>query len=258
MSGFVGKYLAAELKANDIEVSGCAREEHPKRSADVFYHLAWESATGIGRRDPFLQLKNVELALQMMTDAYNCGCKKIVFLGTCYERLSLPEKFGNSDFYVLAKRYAHDMTDRLAKKLGIEYVWTTVCHPIGKGIKPEQMIAFVTDSIINGKPPKMGPAKSWYDIVSVKDLALGLRLVGDNNLKEREYFIGSGEPRILRDYLTEIPQILDTKTTVDIGSKPDDGLRFDKEWFDISPLQKETGYMPKVSFRDAILNTIEK
>jgi nucleoside-diphosphate-sugar epimerase len=190
----------------------------------------------------------------MLTEAYECGCKKFVSLGTCYEKLTLPEKFGNSDFYVVSKRYAHESADRLAKKLGIEFVWTTVCHPIGKGIKPNQMIAYVINTLKNNETPKMGPAKTWYDIVSVNDLALGLRLIGENNLTQREYFIGSGKPRILRDYLLEIPQILDTKTTVDIGARPDDGLRFDKEWFDISPLENETGYIPKVSYEDAILN----
>jgi nucleoside-diphosphate-sugar epimerase len=254
MSGFVGRYLADELKANDIEVYGIGRNEHAKKPADVFYHLAWESASGSGRSDPFIQESNVKLTLQMLTDAYNVGCKKFVALGTCYEKLSLTENFGNADFYVLSKRYAHEMADRLAKKLGIEFVWTTVCHPIGAGIKPEQMIAFVLRKLKAGESPKMGPAESWYDIVSVKDLALGLRLIGENKLMWREYFIGSGKPRILKDYLTEIPQILNTGLQIEIGARPDDGLRFHKEWFDISPLVNETGFAPKVSFSDAILS----
>jgi nucleoside-diphosphate-sugar epimerase len=254
MSGFVGRYLAAELKENGVEVSGVGRNEHPKTPADVFYHLAWESASGIGRSDPFVQESNVKLTLQMLTDAYNIGCKKFVALGTCYEKLSLAETFGNADFYILSKRYAHEIAERYAKKLGIEFVWTTVCHPIGAGIKPDQMIAYVVNSLKNGESPKMGPAASWYDIVSVKDLAKGLRLVGEYKLSKREYFIGSGKPRFLKDYLTEIPRILGTDLQIEIGARPDDGLRFSKDWFDITPLVNETGFAPQVSFSDAILS----
>jgi nucleoside-diphosphate-sugar epimerase len=254
ISGFVGKYLAAELNENNVEVCGIGRNEHPEKSADVFYHLAWESAFGSGRSDPFVQESNVKLTLQMLNDAYNVGCKKFVALGTCYEKLSLNENFGNADFYILSKRYAHEIADRYAKKLGMEFVWTTVCQPIGAGVKPEQMIAYVVNTLKNGESPKMGPAASWYDIVSVKDLALGLRLVGENKLSEREYFIGSGKPRILKDYLSEIPRIINTELQIEIGARPDDGLRFHKDWFDISMLEKEAGYKPKVSFNDAILS----
>jgi nucleoside-diphosphate-sugar epimerase len=254
MSGFVGKYLAAELKAHGVKVSGIGRNEHAKEYADVFYHLAWESASGSGRSDPFIQESNVKLTIDMLTNAYKIGCKKFVALGTCYEKLPLNENFGNADFYILSKRYAHDIADRLARKLGIEFVWTTVCHPIGAGIKPEQMIAYVVNSLKNGESPKTGPAASWFDIISVKDLALGLRLAGEHKLSKREYFIGSGKPRILKDYLIEIPQILNTKLRIEIGARPDDGLRFEKDWFDITPLVNETGFTPQVPFSDAVLS----
>jgi nucleoside-diphosphate-sugar epimerase len=250
--GFIGRYLEKELSENGIEVTSLRRGQLPEKPADVFYHLAWECATGLGRSDPFTQLHNVEITLRTITDAYLSGCKKFVALGTIYEKLALPDKFGNADFYVLAKRHAHETADRLAKKLGIDFVWTTVCHPVGTGIKPEQMIAHTVRDLLTENPPKMGSADTWYDIVSVKDLALGLRLVGEHKLPLREYFIGSGEPRILRDYLTELPGILGVSTEINLGARPDDGLRFRKEWFNINTLQNDTGYAPRVTFNDAI------
>jgi nucleoside-diphosphate-sugar epimerase len=252
--GFIGKYLTAELQKNGVEVTTLRRGELPEKPADVFYHLAWECATGLGRSDPFTQLHNVEITLRTITDAYLSGCKKFVALGTIYEKLALPDKFGNADFYVLAKRHAHETADRLAKKLGIDFVWTTVCHPIGTNIKPEQMIAHTVKNLLIGEPPQMGPADTWYDIVSVRDLALGLRLAGERKLPLREYFIGSGDPRVLKNYLTELPGILGVKTKLNLGARADDGLRFRKEWFDISPLKNDAGYKPQVAFSEAILD----
>jgi hypothetical protein len=41
---------------------------------------------------------------------------------------------------------------------------------------------------------------------------------------------------------------------VNIGARTDDGLRFEREWFDISPLKNETRYAPQIGFEEAVKN----
>jgi nucleoside-diphosphate-sugar epimerase len=253
-SGFVGRRLTRELEAHDFSVTALKRGELLNTDADVFYHLAWESASGTGRGNAALQAGNVELTLRLLAEAHHAGCKKFAALGTIYEKLPLPETPGASDFYILSKRYAHEMADRLAQKLGMDFVWCTVCHPVGCGIKPEQMMAYAVSGLLKGEPPQFGTAETWYDIVAVEDLAQGLRLAGQCELRDREYFLGSGKPRILKDYLSALPQILGVNTTIEIGARPDDGLRFKPEYFDITPITRETGYAPRVDFEAAIQN----
>jgi nucleoside-diphosphate-sugar epimerase len=253
-SGFVGRHLTRELEAHGFSITALKRGELPNANADVFYHLAWESASGAGRGNAALQASNVELTLRLLAEAHHAGCKKFVALGTIYEKLPLPETPGASDFYILSKRYAHEMADRLAQKLGIDFVWCTVCHPVGRGIKPEQMMAYAVSGLLEGKPPQFGAAETWYDIVAVEDLARGLLLAGQCELSGREYFLGSGKPRILRDYLSALPRMLGVDTAINLGARPDDGLRFEREWFDTTPLANETGYAPQVSFGEAVKN----
>jgi nucleoside-diphosphate-sugar epimerase len=254
VSGFVGRHLVKELAAHGIAVSALRRGEVLMLPADVFFHLAWESASGVGRDDALTQARNVELALKTLAAAHGAGCKKFVALGTVYEKLPLLDEVGGSDFYILSKRYAHEMADRLARKLGIDFVWCTVCHPIGQGIKPEQMMSYAISSLLRGESPQFGTAETWYDIVAVEDLVHGLRLAGELDLSGREYFIGSGQSRILRDYLSELPRILGVDTAVNVGVRTDDGIRFDREWFDIAPLARETEYAPRLSFSEAVKN----
>ena len=277
-TGFVGTYLITELLESGVSVTALFREGSPNISrlpsevkiecdfaklepADVFYHLAWEDASGVGRGNAVTQSRNAELTLAALETAHRIGCGKFVALGTVYEKFA-PQiraagKFGGSDFYVLSKDYTHAMTEKLALKLAVPFVWAEICHPVGQLIKPEQMMAYVISNLLGGKSPAFGPAKTLYDIVAVEDVALGLRLLGEYGLKNREYYIGSGNPRVLAAYLEDVRQILETETSVGIGERPADGLCFEESWFDIAPIAEETGYEPKVSFEQAVRNVAD-
>ncbi len=277
-TGFVGAHLVAELLLRGVKVAALCRENSPRLGrlpqkveifhdldalpeADVFYHLAWEHASGPGRADALAQSGNAGLTARAMLAASRAGCRRFVALGTVYERLAPQiagsKKFSGSDFYILSKEYSRLMANQLAYKLGIEFVWCTICHPIGRMMKRDQMMAFVADSLVKGKKPALGPALTYYDVAAVEDVALGLRLLGETEeLSRREYYIGSGEPKPLREWLEEARDALGVKTPLGIGERADDGLRFDKSWFDISPLQKDTGFAPKVSFAEAVGNII--
>jgi len=275
-TGFVGVHLVSELLVRGVKVSALCRENSPNIDrlpsgvdiifdanklpcADVFYHLAWESASGQGRSDAVLQSGNAEMTLIALLTAKKLDCGRFLALGTIYENLAgqvvAAAKSGGSDFYILSKNYAHLMANQLAYKLGIDFVWCKICHPIGRLIKAEQMMAFVVSNLIRGIKPDFGPALTPYDIVAVEDVAQGLYLLGScGELSEREYYIGSGCPRLLYKWLEDTHRILDASVPLGIGERPDDGLRFDEEWFDITLLQTETGYAPKISFVDAVSN----
>jgi len=273
-TGFVGVHLVNELLAQGVGVSALCRPESPSLSrlpsnvqvvydsnelsgADVFYHLAWDGASGAGRADTELQARNAEMALNMLVLAQKLGCGKFVALGTVYEhfaqRIRDIGRIGGADFYILSKEYAHVAAKRLALELGINFVWATVCHPIGRYIKPEQLMAHVIKSLIGGEKPVLGPATTPYDIIAVEDLAFGLYLLGEKAVRG-DYFIGSGKPRLLREYFDEAKRILEVQTPLGIDELPDDGLRFDESWFDIAGLVADTDYVPRMDFAQAVLN----
>ncbi|MDR2939420.1 MAG: NAD(P)-dependent oxidoreductase [Clostridiales bacterium] len=275
-SGFIGFYLTRRLLASGIQVTALCREKSrninrlpgqvniiydlndlPK--ADIFYHLAWGGASGPGRADPNKQIKNVGLTIKALEKSYQIGCKRFIALGTIYEKLAhqikASKKFSGPDFYVLSKEYAHNMACQLSNKLGAEFIWCTICHPIGGLMKPEQLMASVISSLLLGKSPQLGPALSSYDIVAVEDIALGLYLLGETkSLFHDEYYIGSGAPKALYKWLEEARNILGVETPLGIGRRPDDGLMFEEGWFDISLIQEDTGYLPEVDFSEAVSN----
>lgn len=281
-TGFIGSHLCHELSSNGVSVTALLRNENRDRlpydansircgmddypllnavSADIFYHLAWEGATGEGRNDAALQIKNAARTAEALHAAKRLGCKRFIALGTVYEKL-VPQIISCSthrkaDFYLLSKEYAHNMCAKLAAELGIELIWVMIFQPIGKYIKPEQVMYYTIKGLLGGTSPSFGPAMEPYDITAVENVAYGLRLLGANKLSHTEYYIGSGAPKKLKEYLEEARAILGTSTAIGIGARPDDGLRFSFGWYDISALAADTGYSPAISYETAILNTAE-
>lgn len=283
-TGFIGTHLCGELKRNNIKVKGLARydslnagrlekdidivrcgmDDYDSLSgaaADTFYHLAWDGATGAGRDDEELQSKNIVRTVAALKAAKRVGCRRFVALGTVYEKL-VPQVLSYSehrkaDFYLLSKQSSHYMCLKLARKLDIEFVWATIFQPIGRYIKKEQVMAYTISRLLKGEPPEFGPAAEPYDITAVEDIAYGLRLLGEYPLTKQEYYIGSGSPMLMKEYLQRTKEVLGVDTELKIGCRPDDGLRFSFGWYDISAIQKDTGYSARMEFERAVLNVAE-
>lgn len=282
-TGFIGTHLCNELLKNDIKVTGLARKDsrNMKRvqdvnlvqcgmddydffegeKADTFYHLAWEGATGTGRDDEELQAKNIARTIKALKAAKRLGCRRFVALGTVYEKL-VPQILMHSrhrkpDFYLLSKQSSHYICMKLAEKLDIEFVWATIFQPIGRYIKNEQVMTYAISGLLSGEPPEFGPAMEPYDITAVEDIAYGMRLLGNCELTRKEYYIGSGSPMLMKEYLKRARKVLGVDTELKFGVRPDDGLRFSFDWYDISPITKDTGYSVRVGFEQAVVNVAE-
>jgi len=282
-TGFIGTHLCHELTGNNIRVTALARHDstHTERlgdadviwcgmddydgfegaAADTFYHLAWDGAAGAGRDNEELQAKNISRTIKALKAAKRVGCKRFVALGTVYENLApqiLSDRVHRKpDFYLLAKQSAHYMCLKLASKLNIEFVWAAIFQPIGKYIKKEQIMAYTIAGLLGGDPPEFGPAMEPCDITAVEDVAYGLKLLGECDLSKREYYIGSGAPMRMKEYLQRTKSVLKSDTPLRIGAREDDGLRFSFDWYDISDLQRDTGYHIRTGFDQAVFNVAD-
>ena len=272
-TGFIGMHLVEKLLKENIEVFAVCRKESPNLSrlpndvyivfdyeklpaADVFYHIAWEGATGAGRVNALLQSKNITDCLIALETAKKVGAR-FIGLGTVYERFAENACFKSLNPYILAKHSAHILSSQYAHILDCDYTWCQICNAIGRYIKPEQIFAYTVSCLLSGTPAEFGSAGTYFDVVSVEDVAQGLFLLGIKKPIQRIYYIGSTNPMLLREYIEKARIILDSNTALFFGKRPDDGLYLDKNWLDIEPLIRDTGFMPSLSFEQAIKNTVE-
>jgi nucleoside-diphosphate-sugar epimerase len=81
--------------------------------------------------------------------------------------------------------------------------------------------------------------------------------LGEKKVSKNYYFIGSGEPRLLKDYLLEIGKAYGRPDLIKIGVRPDDGILYTFDMFDISSLENDIGDYVSKSFTEGIRYTIE-
>jgi nucleoside-diphosphate-sugar epimerase len=289
-TGFIGYHLIQELTEQNVEVTAVcspnspnlSRISHiqninivycdmadlsklpdlcPKKEYDVFYHLAWKGASGVLRQDYETQLKNVLWTCNAAKASLELGCKKLVITGTICENQcdDILEKnvFLRSAYYLNAKRTAYNLVSSICKQYGIPLVWCAFYHPVGTYNKKEQLIINTVYKMIYGETLNFGKAQGLFDVIAVEDLCHGLFLAGNTALPLDRYFIGSGMPRKLMDYIEEIKKLVSPDAVVNYGAYPDDNLPMKDSWLDIKPFQNETGFVPKYTFKDIILSVKE-
>ncbi|MCR5824512.1 MAG: NAD(P)-dependent oxidoreductase [Lachnospiraceae bacterium] len=223
---------------------------------DVWYQLLWDGALGEKRSDVNLQLTNVKMYLDALNTAEKMGCKKIIYTGTVYEKLSeniLKNDAANMhSFYILAKKQAHDLTLQLSKGMKIGYAWVNFCHPMGKYMNPKQVGPYALELFKRKEKGCFGPCRHLFDIIPVSYLADGLRLLGERDTHKKEYYVGSGAPRLLRDILTDMAKECGYDGPIGFDERPDDGLVFEAEWFDTKDFRDDTDLPYRYGISDVV------
>lgn len=249
--------------ADDVKPVPCAMEmlgELPEiceeREFDAFYHLAWQGSTGQERERSQVQTDNIKWTVEAAGAAARLKCRKFVATGTVCENqcTTIAEKgtLSTAAFYLLAKEAAYKMTKIECMRNNLPLVWCTFYHPIGKYNKPDQIIAGTILKMLRGEEPQFGPADKWFDIIAAEDLCRGLYLAGKETLKNDRYFIGSGNPRRLREYLEEVKAVMGSKIPLRFGVYPDDGLPVNYGWLKDTAFHEETGFYTQITLKESI------
>ncbi|MGG1675873.1 NAD-dependent epimerase/dehydratase family protein [Neobacillus sp. NRS-1170] len=289
-NGFIGSWVIKELVKNDVEVIAVVRSEKSNieniapgnvriiycelaeinnlrnkildRDIDVFYHFAWAGAGGKDRSNYDLQLLNCRYACDCATLAKALDCKKFICTGTITEKIA--ENIFNLDvkaennIYGIAKQTTHCLLDILCKKLDLPYVWARLSNIYGGNNTTGNIISYTISELARGNRPSFSKAEQPYDLMYVKDTAKALYSLGEKETQRNCYFVGSGTPRILKEYLLSLKNIFGDNAEIGLGEKPEDGLKYYDEWFKIDDLQEDTGFETAFSFEEGIMETIEE
>lgn len=285
-NGFIGKWLVKELVEAGIEVYALVRNEEnhfikndnlhficcdmknianiveqlKNKKIDTFFHLAWEGSTGDKRANYKIQLSNVQYSCEAMQVAKLIGCKRFLAAGTITERI-VDEAIQNGRvptnlIYGICKKTTHDILITLSTQIGIELIWMQFSNVFGPGNRTGNLISYTLSTIQKGEQPEYSSATQPYDFIYIKDLVRAIMLLGQNEkLSHNQYFLGSGQSRVLREYLLAIPRALGLDIEMGIGQRAEDGIKYQKEWFLTDGLAVDTGFKTTYSFEEAIRET---
>lgn len=233
----------------------------PNAEYDAFYHFAWAGVNGPRKTNPVVQLKNIEITINCATVAKKIGCKKFLCAGTVAERavesLKYLDRTSGGMMYGVAKHCTHLILETYCKNIGLNFIWMQFSNIYGPDNKTGNLISYTIAELKNGNEATFGPAMQPYDFIYADDLIDAVIKLGENSTGRSCYFIGSGEPRLLKDYLMEVGKICGREDLIKIGARADDGIRYNIQMFDTQPLRKAIGDYVTMSFSDGIKLTVE-
>lgn len=285
-NGFIGSSLIKKMIANNIEVvavditfagnrlpdsnlitkvesgvEAALAEKIPAGEYDAFYHLAWKGVNGAEKADPSVQLANIQMAVDCANICKQLNVKKLLCAGTVAENatFSLPElaKTSGGMMYGVAKHACRLILEDYCKNIGQQFVWMQFSNIYGVGNKTGNLVSYTLGELLAGKEATFGPALQPYDFIYVDDLIEAVYRLGANDTKKSFYYIGSGSPRILKDYLLRIGELAGCADKVGIGIRPDDGIKYTMDMFCNKDLVETIGEYVCTSFVDGIEKTIE-
>lgn len=249
---------AIEISLDNVDI---LMQMIPNEEYDVMYHLAWAGVNGPSKADPVIQLKNAEMAMNCATVAKRLGVKKLLCAGTIAERatesLSNLNTTSGGMTYGVAKHCTHLMLETYCKNIGLEFVWMQFSNIYGPANKTGNLVSYTIGELEKGNEASFGPALQPYDFILVDDLIEAVLRLGENKTNKNSYFIGSGEPRQLKDYLLEIGQLCGKEELIKIGLRPDDGIKYTLDMFNTAPLKEDIGEYITKNFTDGIKYTLE-
>lgn len=255
------------VKIKYCSLSGLETVENDTgKNYDVFYHLAWDGTIGSGRNDMYGQNQNVKYALDAVGAAKRFGCHTFIGAGSQAEygrvegKLSPASPVFPENGYGIAKLCAGQMTREYAHQLGLKHIWVRILSVYGPNDSMQTMVMSTISKLKNGQNAQFTKGEQLWDYLYSADAAEALILLGEKGNDGKIYTLGSGRAKPLKEYIKIIAQILNAEDLIELGAVPYSEKQVMYLCADISDLTADTGWLPKIEFKNGInriLNSIK-
>lgn len=233
-------------------------------SVDTLYNMAWSGVNALSRNEAEEQAQNILYGLKVMAFAKHHNIKKIIVPGSASEvscggsTITGREIPAPSDMYSAAKVATRYVCQTYADQHDIELIWTLITSVYGPGRNDNNLISYTIQSLLKGEKPQYTKLEQKWDYLYIDDLMNAFFLLGEKGIGGKVYPIGSGIYHRMRDYVEKIRDLINPSAELGIGTLPYKKKNvIDNQMMDITELQKDTGFVPKVSFADGIVEVIK-
>ena len=98
----------------------------------------------------------------------------------------------------------------------------------------------------------LAPCDQYFDVISSLDCARAYRLIGERGRNFENYWIGSGNPRILKEYVKIIAKMYTYEKNLNFSGLSINEIPLNKNDFSIENLKQDTGFNPSMTFEDTV------
>ena len=291
-NGFVGSNVCKELCKNGIKVYAVVKDTNENidnikdlenievvycelaqldtlpdkigdRNVDVFYHFAWVGSAGPLRCDEKIQLQNALWTADALRTADKMKCKKFVNAGSIMEKETYTAVYAQEStpglpyIYGAGKLIARSICKPIANSLDIDLCWAVITNAYGAGELSPRFVNSTIRKIIANEPLQFTSATQNYDFIYIDDVAKAFVAIGKYGKANKEYTIGSGNARPLKEFILEMQQALAPNATPIFGDVPFTGVNMPIDAFDTADTETDCHFKPSVSFADGTRRTME-
>lgn len=244
----------------------CDLPELEKRlpsNPDIIYHLAWAGVAPETRNSMEIQQKNLEISLNMVELAARLHASGLVLPGSTMEYMygegpinghNVPTPQNSYGAVKVAVRY---MCEALARELEVPILYTIITSVYGADRLDNNVITYVINQLLSAKKPSLTRLEQKWDYIHVDDLIRAMVLLAQKGKAGKTYVIGHGDNVPLAEYILQIRDIIDHNLPLGIGEIPYASNHLPRSCVDISELQKDTSFIPEISFEKGIRQVIE-
>lgn len=291
-NGFIGSNVCKELSKQGVNVYAVVKDEKESidtiknlpnlqivycdlncintlenkisdRDIDVFYHFAWVGSAGSLRCDEEIQLQNALWTAQALRLADKINCKKFVNAGSIMEKETYTAIYTQNStpalpyIYGAGKLTAHAICKPIANSLNIDLCWAVITNAYGAGELSPRFINSTIRRIIANEPLQFTSATQNYDFIYIDDVAKAFVAIGKYGKANKEYTIGSGNAKPLKEFIIELKQTLAPNAELNFGDIPFTGVNMPLTAFDTSDIETDCHFKPNISFAKGVKLTMD-
>ena len=239
-------------------------ENTDNKKYDVLYHFAWNGTFGRDRDDKNLQDENIKNSVKTVYLAKRFGCGKIIFAGSQAEygikneKLKVEMAMHPITEYGRAKLIACEKTKEVAKTLGIKHIWVRILSLYGPYDGEKTLVMSLIKNLIEGKEFNLTKCEQVWDYLYSEDAADLFIKIAEKINDNKIYVIGSGDNRVLKDYVEDIKSVVNEKGKLNYGAIPYNEQQVLFLSTDSSEVKKDLDWCKKTEFKEGIKKILKE
>lgn len=255
-----------------IKLIKCRSEEYEKlpslisENCDVFYHFAWPRTATYQESFDDIVIKScgIQATLWAVHAAAKLRCAKFVGCGSQseyglmdVEKISPEMPCSPVRADGVTRLACGQLAEILSANLGLSCIWMRVFSVYGRNDRSNSMISSTIAKLQRGERCAFTEARQTWDYLEAEDAGRAFYLAGEKVHGSHIYCVGSGTARPLREYIEIIRDVAAPGTALMFGKLSQPLNPVMNLCADISSLQRDTGWVPEISFEEGIRRLVE-
>ena len=231
---------------------------------DALIHLAWAGARGAERMNTDLQLRNVACSMHTLEAATNMGCTLYMSAGSQAE---YGRVLGQTDEqtpchpeteYGKAKLRFFEEAGSYCAKHNIRFVEPRLFSVYGPNDFSGTLVISTLRRMLRDEDCPLTRCEQLWDFLYRDDAADGIIALAEKPSATGAYNFGYGCVKPLKEYLYDMAEVAQSRSRLLFGTLEPGKAAGVPLWPDIRRLCSETGWQPRIDFREGIRRTFKR